>query len=502
MLNIAPESGVGNGAWIKSQHLRQMFGRKMEEHVCNTHPGPSEGSRFGTKRAKTRDGLAQLAEFACGLCLADLSQRVLEHALRVVRDTLGSMLAGATLPEIRKLVHLAAELGGHGRASLVGHSQTTSPCLAALVNGTGGVSLELDEGNQYAVNHPAIHVLPAVLALTEEQGGTGMDLLVAFVAGYEVAVRVGRATHLRRAVHPFGTHAIVGVAAAAARLLGLDAEQIAQAMELAAGITVASSQTAANSGASVRNLATGLTVYHGMSAPMLVQAGFTGETGALDVVFGRILGDSFETEWLGDGLRREFYLTRNYFKLHACSRWNHAPIEAVAALQGRMPFEAEEVAQIIVWTFDPATRLDHRDPVNGYAAKHSIPYNVAVRVVRGTNDLQAYTVEAVNDPRVRALAKLVAVREDPELTAMLPDVRPARVEVKLRSGITLTETVERPRGGFDNPVTEGELSAKFRRLAGLALPSASVTELESLLPTLPALVDLSPLSRVLQGRWP
>jgi 2-methylcitrate dehydratase PrpD len=218
------------------------------------------------------------------------------------------------------------------------------------------------------------------------------------------------------------------------------------------------------------------------------------------VVFGRILGDAFHGERLLDGLGSEYYISRNYFKLYACSRWNHAPIEAVASLLQRHPFKASDVAEVVVWTYDPAIRLSERQPKSGYAAKHSIPYNLAVRVVHGTNGLDAYTAERVRDPEVRGLAERVTVREDPAMTSMLPDVRPARVDVRLKTGVTQTETVKRPRGGFDNPLTEDELSDKFRQLAGLALAKESVTDLEALLVELPALTDLGWMARLLGSK--
>jgi 2-methylcitrate dehydratase PrpD len=443
--------------------------------------------------------LNKLAVFTHDLSFSDLSQQVIGHTLHVIRDTLGTMLAGATLPEVRGLAEMVNRLGGLGRATLMGRQQTASPNFAALVNGTGAVSLELDEGNQYAINHPAVHIFPAALALAEELKRSGAELLTAFVAGYEVAVRVGRATHLREAVHPFGTNAIIGTVAAASRLLRLDIEEIVQALNLAAGICIASSQTAANAGASVRNLATGLTNHNGLLAPILVRAGFTGEPGSFNVVFGQILGDSFKEKGLGDDLGQEFYITRNYFKLRACSRWNHAPIEAMARLLSRKPFKPEDVERITVWTYDPATRLSWNDPANGYAAKHSIPYNVAVRLILGHNDLEAYSEAAVSNPEVQEISRRVAVREDPKLTAMLPDVRPARVEVKLKDGRKLTETVERPPGGFDNPYTEEDLLKKFRRLAGMTLTERAVPDLEKTIERLPDLDDVTRLSSLLQG---
>jgi len=453
-------------------------------------------------RRRASDLTHKLARFVHDLSIDDLSPQVIDHTIRIIQDTLGTMLAGFTLPEIRGLSEMINTLGGPGRSSLMGRRQTASPHFASLVNGTGAVSLELDEGNQYAMNHPSVHILPAALALGEEHRRSGRELMAAFIAGYEVAVRIGRATHLRRAVHPFGTHAIVGAAASASRLLGLDIAHTARALDMAAGMCIASSQTAANTGASVRNLVTGLTNHNGLLAPMLVRAGFTGEPGSLNMVFGRILGDSFNDAGLGDDLGREFYITRNYFKIHACSRWNHAPIEAVAALLSRTPLRVEDVDKITVWTYNPATRLSWNDPANGYAAKHSIPYNVAVRLVRGTNDLDAYSEEALSDPRVRAIARRVIIREDPRLTAMLPELRPARVDVKLRTGSTLTESIERPRGGFDRPLAQDELENKFRRLAGMALPGPSVEALGNMLARLPGLEDVTLLSPLLQGVEP
>ena len=446
---------------------------------------------------ESSNDIQALAQFSFDLDYDDLNPPVKQQTQLVLRDTLGTMLAGAALPEVRAIGNQVETLGGPGGATVIGQSSSTSPHFAALVNGTGGVSLELDEGSQFAINHPAIHILPAAMALAEDTKSTGEEFLAALLVGYEVAVRVGRATKLRNAVHPFGTHAIVGAAAACARLLGMNVAQVGESMALAAGLTIASSQTAANAGASVRNLFTGFTNHNAILATRLVQAGFTAEPEALGSVFGGVLGEQYRPGQTAD-LGETFYIERNYFKLYACSRWNHAPIEAAAAIQASMEFELADVESITVWTYDPATRLNWQRPVNGYAAKHSIPYSVAARIVLGSNDLEAYSDKAVTDPEVRAMAQRIEVKEDPSFTAMLPDVRPARVEIELGSGEKLQETVERPRGGYDRPLSEDELANKFRRLAGMVLPPGSVNELTTLLPELKNESDLEPLSRLLR----
>lgn len=451
-------------------------------------------------RERSFDVTRSIARFSHNFSLDDLDKSVVTHAIHIVRDTLGVMLAGSILPEIKGLVTNTDVLSGPGISSLMGIEKTASPHFAALVNGAGAVSLELDEGNQYALNHPSVHILPAVLAVAEDQKRSGKDLLAAFIAGYEVAVRIGRATHLRETVHPFGTHATVGAAVAVSMLSGLNIDETAEAIDLSAGICIASSQTAANSGASVRNLITGLTNHNGILAPLLVRSGFTGERGALDIVFGTILGDSFENKGITDDLGITYYIEKNYFKLHACSRWNHAPIEAMANLLEREEFSVDDIAQIRVWTYDPATRLSWGNLANGYAAKHSIPYNVAARLIYRTNDIDAYADDMVCDPRVKAVTDLIEVLEDPAFTSMLPDVRPARVEVKLHNGNVLVERVDRPRGGFDRPLSETQLEEKFRRLAGTVMNEGAVSLLQDRLSRLHELEDLSLLSSVLQGK--
>ncbi|MBL8588338.1 MAG: MmgE/PrpD family protein [Methylobacteriaceae bacterium] len=441
-------------------------------------------------RAEPSPEARALARLALGFRLADAPDAVRAQARRVVRDTLGVMLAGARLPEIAGLAAVAPSLGA-GVATVFGRDASAASHVAALVNGAGGVSLELDEGNQFAVNHPAIHSLPALWALAEERRLSGARLIEAFIAAYEIAVRVGRATRLRNAVHPFGTTTIVGAALGAARLMDCDEDAAARSVEIAAGLSLASSQQAANSGASARNLFTGFTNHNGALAPRLAMAGFCGEPGALASVFGAILGESFAIDV--EPRFESFYILRNYFKIYACSRWNHAPIEAAAALRRDSRLSLDAVRAIEVETYDPATRLGGAD-----VAKHSIIFNVAARLALGANDESVYAQAHVDDPRLRALMRVTRVREDPALTARLPDVRAARVTVTLADGQSLSALCERPRGGFDNPLEPAELEAKFRALAAPTIGDAAARALSDACESIEACADVRALAPLLR----
>lgn len=451
-------------------------------------PRPVETTPSPTARA--------LARLALSLRFADIPAPVLAHAKLIVRDTLGVMLAGSRLPEIAALARLAPALGA-GPATIMGTDLTAASHVAALVNGTGGVSLELDEGNQFAINHPAVHIMPALWALAEETGASGQAFLEAFVTGYEIAVRVGRATKLRGPVHPFGSHAIVGTAVACARLLGFDAGMTARTIELAAGLPIASSQMAANSGASVRNLYTGFTNHNGLLASRLAQAGFCGEPGALESVFGAVLGERFELA--AEERFSEFFIARNYFKIYACSRWNHAPIEAAEEIRARPGFAAEAVEAITVLTYDPATRLGGTEVTNAYAAKHSIAFNVAARLALGSNEAEAYTDDIVRSAPIQALIRKVKVAEDPALTALLPGTRAARVLIRMADGTEHEARSDVPIGGFDNPLSPAGLERKFRDLAGQALGGEAIDGLVAATAALETQSTITALAQSLRG---
>jgi 2-methylcitrate dehydratase PrpD len=396
------------------------------------------------------------------------------HLVTVVTDTVAAIVGASVEPEVMAAGVAAPNTGGIGPSTVLATGCGTSPGAAALANGLAAVRLELDEGHAHAANHPSAHTLPAVLAVAEELDASGSELLEAAAAAYEVAVRVARGVRLRRVVHPFGTAMACGAAVGVARLRRSDVATATQAMLVAAALTPASTQRAANTGATVRNALTGVTAANGVLAVELAAGGTSGDPRALETVYGEVLGESFDAGHLDRELGTLRYLTTGYLKLHACSRWNHAPIEATETLLAAGGFGPDDVEAVEVATYDPATRLDGRDPPTGFAGKHSIPYSVAARIVRRDNGIDAYTDEAAADPVLRALMARVTVVEDPGMTAAVPDVRAARVTVRTRDGRILTATEDRPPGGPDRPYAPADIAAKHRSLLARALPEDAV----------------------------
>jgi 2-methylcitrate dehydratase PrpD len=131
------------------------------------------------------------------------------------------------------------------------------------------------------------------------------------------------------------------------------------------------------------------------------------------------------------------------------------------------------------------------DPVNYFAAKYSLPHAAAALVLRGTAGYHAFTDEAVGDPAIAAFRRKITVSEDPELSAHVPRLKPARVTVTFTDGRRTTRSRESARGDFQDPYSEAEIRAKFRELAELVLSPGGVTRIESLVDRLDHLPRLN-----------
>jgi 2-methylcitrate dehydratase PrpD len=156
----------------------------------------------------------------------------------------------------------------------------------------------------------------------------------------------------------------------------------------------------------------------------------------------------------------------------------------------------DEVERIDVATYRFASVMRNPDPPNYFASKYSLPHAAAAMVVRGGAGFAQLDDSALADPQIAALRHRVHITEDPAMTALAPNLRPARVTVTLTGGRQATHSRESHRGDFSEPFTEAELRAKFRELAGTVLTSEGAAEVEAAIdhaedwPNIAALIDL------------
>jgi 2-methylcitrate dehydratase PrpD len=414
--------------------------------------------------------LKQTADFICRCQFNDLPAEVVQRARQVVADSVAVIASGVREKEVSNLIHRTVAAGGPRVSTIIGTGHRTEPSKAALINGTAGTFLELDEGNQFSRGHPAIHVVPAALAVAEEANFSGRELLTAVVLGYEICARIGIACKIRMSMHPHGTWGTTGAAVAVGKLMGYDADGMKELINVSSSLGLATSRRTMLEGGLVRNVYAGVSGHMGILAHQLVQSGFTGEADGLQTVYGSVVSDTFLPEVMTEALGERFEIARNYFKQHACCRYNHGALDALGEIMASRPggrLTPEEVAGVEVTTYSLAAQLCEPHPQNTLAGKFSIPFAVATYIVKGHTGLESFSQEAVRDPAARDLAERVTVCEDPALTAMMPDRRPSKVAVTLKNGIVLEAQTFTNKGDTEDPYSPEELRAKYDGLAGL-----------------------------------
>jgi 2-methylcitrate dehydratase PrpD len=420
----------------------------------------------------------ELAQFVAQTKITDIPEPVRRHARLVVLDTLGVILAGSERPEVRKLRQKLAPTAGSGATVYASGWPSQDPRTAALLNGIAGRSIELCEGLRLVSGQAALQVLPAALAVAENAGSSGAELLAAFVLGYEVAARLAGGFTPRPLAHQNGQVSLLAAAAAGARLAGLDGAGISRAMRIATTLLLTPSYTNAVAGATALNVAGGMSGVAGTLAPELALAGFTAQEDAVEEALGQLVGAGFSPENLLADLGARWEITRNYFRLYACCNPVHPALDCLAAALAELRPGPEEVERIEVATYRFASVMRNPDPPNYFASKYSLPHAAAAMVVRGGAGFAELDDSALSDPSIAALRHRVHITEDPAMTAVAPQLRPARVTVTLTDGRHATRSRNSHRGDFNEPFAEAEIRSKFRELARTVLTDEAVSEVE------------------------
>lgn len=426
--------------------------------------GPS--SELSESPGELCAALRAQGRFAARLRWEELPGQVQARSGLMLMDLFGVTAAGARTPELTAL--RAAWPVTDGPAVLLGAGSSASADTAAWLNGAAACCLELDEGNKHAAGHPAAHVVFAALAQAgaAERPVPGRELLAAVVAGYEIASRFGRATRRREDLHTHGHWGATGAGAAAARLRGLPAEQVAAAADAAAGLVYATPWSVVLAGGFVRNLwAAGANV-SGLVGARLAAAGLAGVEGTAGRTLGQVIG-GLDVAPLADGLGQRWDLTGGYMKHHSSCSYTHPAADAVLTLRQRYGFGSDDVERIVVETHRLSMPLAGLATGSRLSAMFSLPYVVAVAVHHGVVGPAEFSDSRRGDPRLRAIAERVEVVHDPVLDARLPAERAARVTAVLRDGRRVAEQVPNPVGDVSHhPFNGDQVHAKLVALLG------------------------------------
>jgi len=436
--------------------------------------------------------LSTLAEFAATTGASDVSKAALDRGRWIIADCIPVVAAGMQEREMKALVAKHLAHAAPGNAWVIGAGKRAAALDAALLNGTAGTWLELDEGNLFAKGHPGIQVVPAAVALAQELGCSGADLLLAVTLGYELSSRISRAANVKLSVHPHGTYGVIGAAIACGKLKGFTAPQMLELINCASTMGMATSRQTLLDGATVRNIFTGHSGYMGLMATRLVECGFTGEIDSVSSVYGKVLSDTFDPARVVEGLGGEWLIAQSYFKLHPTGRYAHSAIDALEDLLAHVPggrLDAAAIDRIEVRAYLLAAMLAEKQVVSSFGARFSVPFALASILVHGRSGLRSFDDAAVANPRVQALAQRVDLREEPAFTKRYPAEQPVELRIVMKDGTVHAGQCIVTKGEPAKPHTEQELTGKFFELGEPVWGTPVTRELYEGLMKLEAIAD-------------
>jgi len=414
---------------------------------------------------------AQIAEFAGSIHPEALPPGVRNTVRNLLIDIAGLCLAAGGTDYVKACIGSAV---GAGRATAIGHAGSFGPYDAALINGTAAHGEDYDDTFEGGPVHAGAVIVPAVLACAEARGVAGDRVLAGVAAGAEIMCRMSlvapQATH-KACFHPTAVFGAPAAAVAASVTLGLPAMQIAQAIGIAGSLASGIIEYLAD-GSWTKRLHAGEAAQSGIRAALLAEAGFTGPATVLEGQHGfyRAFAPSKAPDFhpLLDRLGNHWVMETIAFKPYACGTMTQPYIDCAIEL-ARGGVRADQIESLLCEVGEGTVHrlweplAAKQAPPNGYSAKFSTPYCIAVGFLDGKAGFEQFTDERVADPAVRALARKVSYVIDPN------NPYPARFTGHIRAKLSNGEVreIERGnmRGGAHEPLTGAEITAKFQNNA-------------------------------------
>ncbi len=449
----------------------------------------------------SRNLLEEIADYAISLRCEDIPTEAVELAKMIVFDSIGTGLGGYQRALGKKAVDYAKSMMAGAEATLLGSGQRVSLEGAAFANAVMVKILGMDDSHRSA-GHIASQVVPAVLAVGEAFHSSGEELILAIVAAYDFAVRVGglvRPMQRERGLDLKGTLGVISAALAIARCARLDRDAMINCVALAADLASGTEQYVYEGGAcDTKDLIAGFAARNAVFALRLAQAGFYGPRGALDGEYGffRAFGDGYDRELFAD-LGCNFAILGTGFKPHGGCRHTHQAIDAVQAILQEGPLDISAIESIELGTYGYATRPSFRvdaNPPSREVAGLSIRVSTAVALQQGSAWPQDFN--AWDDPDARRLRNLIDVQVDSEIEADYPRLNGCRLRVTLDTGELRQAYLPNMKGEPEFRMSPEEMREKFAVLTSDLFPPERAQRIYALCSRLESLTRISDLSQL------
>jgi len=403
----------------------------------------------------------------------DLPPQAVTAARNSILDTLGVMVgASGTTPALKAIVELVKEAGGRPESTIVAFGGTTSAIMAAFVNGAMAHCLDYEDIEYDSTYHPSSAVVPAGFAVAEKiRPVAGPDFINAVALGQDLGIRLALSIPARREP-PWHRSAVIGAfagAATAARLLNLDAAQIVDAFGITLCQAAGSMELRWSIGHDLGSIYAAFPAKTAVLSALLAQKGVKGIKNCLEGaagLFNLYFQGEFDREGAVADLGKIFRGADTALKPWPSCAGSYTAIDSTIRLVKENAIRPQDIDRIVVYYGDYTRGLckplaARQKPESASDAKYSIPYCVAVAVLKGNVAIDDFTPQSMRDPTVLQMARNVTPIFDENLN-IKKGLPAGVVEIKTKQGRTYNKRTEKPYGHPSNPLPWEEIQKKFK----------------------------------------
>ncbi len=438
----------------------------------------------------------------------DVKAKALDHLV----DGFAVMLAGSRTECVRKVASFVKWKGGNPQSTAIGLGFKAPIPDAALINGTSGHADDYDDTQLSTapdrlyglMTHPTVPVLAAALAVGEEQGSSGKEVLEAYVAGFEVECKLAetiKPAHYWKGFHTTATIGAFGAYAAVGTLFGLEEDALKASLGITASLT---SGIRANFGTMTKPLHAGMAASNGVIACLLGKEGFTANMSALDGRWGfmEIMAGGSDPEMMMGKMGAPYSIVDPgaTFKMYPCGCLGQPSMDTLRDIVIEEDLHEKDVREIRLRAgpniLEP---LRYTAPVDDLQAKFSLQFALASILLRRRAGPREYSMEWLMDPAMQSTMRKVKTIHDEGIAAMGVEKMRSIVEVELTDGRVIRREASDARGTPEKPLKPHDLEEKFMECAGFVYDEEKSKEALALIRRLDKLSDVSELTDLLRN---
>ncbi|WP_028309282.1 MmgE/PrpD family protein [Desulfitibacter alkalitolerans] len=422
------------------------------------------------------DGNIKVSQFIYNFTYDDLPEAVIKKAKLCLLDLLGAVLGGSNTKAAGLARNFAKSIWPGTTNTIITEGRGSNCVGAAFANSFQANAIDIDDGFRPVKGHPGALVIPAALAMAEHTNKSGKELLEAIVVGYEIGTRAGIIWHdYYPLYHASGSWGAVAAAAASAKLLNLNVEQIYNALGMAEYQAPINPMMRCIDYPSMVKDGIGWGCTVGVTSALMAFQGFTGVPS--------LLGFQKYANHI-NSLGSEFNLLKVYFKPHACCRWAQPAILGTIKLMAQHSLNSDEIHKINVFTFKESARLKAVSPKNTEEAQYNIVYPIAAAVADGEVGPKQILDDNLQNPQIIDVMNKIKILHDSRFDERFPEIAESEVQIITKSGQSFLSGPVRAKGDWDYPLSEKELIEKFFWLACHAVSEQKARDIVDLIENL------------------